>query len=369
MIDWLGELLNNILLVVFLIILFGTFIYIASKSIKKVLDIKKEKWEQKRACDKAKKEDRWRRLTDYFWANPWWFVVISLGFFMLYTLSLFLYEETGIWLFIFIFSLYISFALHAIFSYIDFPKIAAERLKEHEDAVTANVCKEITEHTQKINEFLSNYSLDNIDYSGITFDCKSNMIKHPTGVEKFDFPPFIKLDGPKKSVIKARALQFFVLERDFMLACLGAAKFDLLYPPRADAKKKCALKRAAGKCFDIFYSEIKKVVYEDGGIKIYFWEQFNKEPVIMKVAKEEDAKPGIFMIRERIRLLERQRLNKIAEVLHFERLSDKNLKVEVVNEVKVENNENTNESEESQNQEETQEEKSENTTSEEKKES
>ena len=331
MIETLKEFSDNILLVAFLLILFATFIYILSKSLKKWFFVKKEKWTQKKACEEAKWLDKKLRYTDYFWANPWLFIVISLGFFMLYTLSLFLYESTKVVLFLLIFVLYIAFVKYAIKWYINFPKVAKEKLEEHENAITENVCKETTEHSRKINEFLSSYSLPSIDYSNIDFDCKDNVIKHPTAIEKFDYPPFINLDGPKKSVIKSRQLQFFILERDFMIACLSPAKFDLLYPERLDEKKKCALKRGAGKCFDIFYSEIKQVTYEDGGIKIYYWDNLCKEPIIMKVGKEEDAKPDIFKIRQQIRLLERQRLNKIAEILQFERLKDKNLRVEVVN--------------------------------------
>jgi len=325
LIDWVGELINNILLVAFLAILFATFIYIGYKSYKKTREIAKEKKEQKKACREAKRLDWWRRHTDYFWANPWLFIVYSLGFFMFYTLSLFLYEATGIWLFILIFILYLVFVKYTIIWYRNFPKVAAQRLEEHENALIANVCKEINIHTDKINELLSTYSIDKMDSINLESDCKKNLIKHPTDVEKFDFPPFIKLDGPKKSVIKSRQMQFAVLERDFMLVCLNPTKFDLLNPPRGDLKKKCNYKRGAGSCFDIFYSEIKQVVYEDGGIKIYFWDRYNKDPIVIKVAKEEDAKPDILKIRQQIRMLEHSRLSKIEEILHFERVENSNI--------------------------------------------
>jgi hypothetical protein len=336
LLEWLGSLLNNILFVIFLIILFGTFIYIGYKSTRKKLDILKEKWEQASECEKAKWQDKKRRYTDYFWANPWLFVVGSLGFFMLYALSLFLYDATGIWLFIFIFVCYLVFVKYTISWYINFPKIAAERFGEHKKAILDAICKDLDSHRDKINEFLAKYNLDS-DTRGSNDDCTKNMIVHPIGVAKFDFPPFIALDAGKKNVIAKSTLQVIVLERDFMFVCLNTTEFDLLYPKRKDKKKKCDINRGMGDCKDIFYSTIKYIAYDgdEAAIKIYFWENVNEEPFLIKVAKKEDAKPTIDKIKEKIRLVERQRLNKIAEVLNFERLRNDSLKVEVVNEVNI----------------------------------
>jgi len=356
LIDWIGELLNNTLLLIFIIILVGSFIYVTLNSIKKKLSILKENRTNKKECEKAKRLDIKRRYTDYFWAQPMWFIIISLAFFMLYTISLFIYDATGVWLFVLIFALYLVFVLNAILSYINFPKIAAERFNEHKQAIINSICNDLNSHRDRVNEFLAKYHLDT-DARSSKEDCIDNMIIHPTGVSKFDFPPYLKFDAPKKNVIAKSTLQVIVLERDFMFVCPNTTEFDLLHPKRGDLKKKCAYTRAAGECEDIFYSLIKYIAYEDEAIKLYFWNDIEEPKIIAKVAKKEDAKPTIARIREKIRLVERQRLNKIAEVLHFERLKDKNLKVEVVNEVKINNNEtndNINENEENQNQEEAQ---------------
>jgi hypothetical protein len=255
---------------------------------------------------------------------------------MLYALSLFLYDATGIWLFIFIFVCYLVFVKYTISWYINFPKIAAERFGEHKKAILDAICKDLDSHRDKINEFLAKYNLDS-DTISSTDDCTKNMIVHPTGVAKFNFPPFIKLDEPKKTVVAKSTLQVIVLERDFMLVCPKTTEFDLLHPKRKEKKKKCALHRVAGDCKDIFYSTIKTIKYDgdEAAIKIFFWDSVNEEPLLIKVKKKEDAKPTIGRIKEKIRLVERQRLNKIAEVLNFEKLQSDSLKVEVVNEVNI----------------------------------
>jgi len=328
--SWLGFLLENIMLVVFIFVLFGTFVYVATKSANKWYAISKEKWSQFDTCEKLKISDLKRNYTHYFWYNGWRFIVVSLGFFLIYMLSLFYYDESGYMWFVLIFVLYLVFVRYAIKWYIEFPQKAGDALKEHEDAIINAVCKEVAEHADMINEFLAKYSLDITDDYNSKEECLKNMIKHPTAVKKVNYPPFIKMADPKKPIVSERKIQFIVLERDFMLVCLGATIFNLLQPKRLIPKKMCAYDRKAGPCKDIFYSTIKHVTYEDDGIKIFFWDK-TEEPIVMKVKKPEDAKPDILRIRNRIRLVERQRLHKITEVLHFEHLRNDAAKIEVVN--------------------------------------
>ncbi len=314
----------------FIITVFFAYIYIIYPPVKDKTTATTTKWKNKLECEKIKKEAVLNSWTIYLWAYPKRVIIINTAFILAFFFSVFLYAITGVWFYIIIFVFYLVALKYQYKWYKEFPVIAEEKLKEHEAAIEDALLKGIKSAGDQVEEILS--QSDAIKDTPLEYlaPLKLDVIKHPTGVSKFDFPPFVELPAPKKKVIKTRQMQYLILTRDFIYVALSPTPFDLLNPKRGDEKKKCALVRAPGPTRDYYYSMIRRVYYDkdEGGIKIVFFNEDYEKPILIKVAKEPDAKPTIFKIKERLRLLERQRLSKVDEIYKFYAIKDA-LKVSV----------------------------------------
>ena len=293
---------DKFLIFAFLYIVIGSFLYIFFKSLKKWYEVYKENMEKQSACEKAKLQDLKNRWTDYFWSSPIAFININIIFIIVYELSIWLYETTDVILYILIVTLYLAFLKFSIDKFFYFPIIANKKLQEHKDAIIDSVCKDLQQHKN--------------DQDITIKECKDNIIIHQTATEKFNYPPFIVLDKAKRQVVSKTIFQVIALEKEFMMICPNTTEFNLLKPVRADKVKKCVIVRGIGDCEDIFYSDIRDIVYEDGAIKIDFFD--NRKPkIIAKVAKKEDAKTTILKIKERRRLIESQKINRASEAFRY----------------------------------------------------
>jgi len=310
-------------IVLFFIVALFFYFYVIYPNVKIKVDSSVANVKNRLACKKVQEEAVRNSWTIYIWAYPKRIVLLNIAFVIVFFFSVLLYFLTGIWFHLIVFVAYVVFLKFLYKWYEEFPKIAAEKLKKHEEKLESDLKNQIKSLADKVEEVLSNE--EEIKNTPLEYlaHLKIDIIKHPTDVQKFDFPPFIDLPPAKKSVIKARKMQYFVLTRDFIYAALDPTPFNLLEPKRGDIKKKCTEIIAVGPTRDYYYSMIRRVYYDkdEKGIKIIFFDDEAEKPVVMK-APEPAAKESIFKIKERLRLLERQRLGKVDEIYKFYAIKD-----------------------------------------------
>ena len=258
-------------------------------------------------CERLESELKWRNLTVYFWTVPVRFLWITIILFFLIALSLSIDHIIAKLFGIFFAILTIIFFKWAHKSYKDYPKHAEEELKAFEKDIEEGIKKEISFEGDNIQKF------SNEDEE---FDTQPKIFKFPVDTVKEEYPLF----SGKKTIVHKQKLEFLILSRDYLSICKGATPFNLLDPVRIktddvkkDPKKKCGRVKKAGECHEYYYSLIKNVKYEDGGIKIFF--HSGEEPVFFKCKKDPKA---IKALQEKLRLTERQRLQKIDEQYHYE---------------------------------------------------
>jgi len=310
-------------IILFILIVIAFHLYVVYPNIKIKVDSWITKLKNLWACKKVKEQEAKEKWTIYIWAYPKRVLLLNIAFILAFFFSLYLYFLTGIWFHLIVITGYVVLIKYLIKWYQELPKIAEEKLKKHEKKLESELKKQIKSIADKVEEILSKEEMIKntpLEYlANLHFD----IIKHPTDIKKLDFPPFIKIPPAKKKVIKSRKMQYFILTRDFIYAALEPTPFDLLNPKRENEKKKCVEVVKVGPTRDYFYSMIRRVFYDKDakGIRIEFREEIEK-PIVMKVAKEADAKPSVFKIKERLRLIERQTLGKVDEIYKFSAIKD-----------------------------------------------
>lgn len=264
----------------------------------------------KKACEKVMWEQWWRNHTDYFWSEPTRFVWISIGLIFVIALSVSLGGFWGLLVGL-ITAIVASLFFHwAYVSYQNYPKLAKAQLDAFEKAIESGIKKEISFEGDNIQRF---------SHDDEEFDTNPKVFKFPVGTVKLEYP----LYSGKKTITSEQKLEFLILSREYLSICQGATTFNLLEPKRADEKKQCAEAKGAGECHEYYYSLIKNVKYDGGGIRII--SHANEELAFFKCKKNPAAMKALH---EKLRLTERQKLKKIDEQYHYESIKEKRSKSE-----------------------------------------
>ncbi len=290
------------LFIVALIIL-GIGAYVGYYFLNKKRQGKKASKDKEKKAAQAARTKKNRNRFDYFWKESWtfaWIVVfltffISLGF----AVGTF-YGLLSSIIFIFI---SIFFGIFAYNSYVSFPIKAKAELTKFEDAIRKSLQAEISFEGDNIQKFS-----DKDD----EFDTKPNVIQFVIAPTKINFPPFEKVAG-KKPIIATRKLEFLILSREYFSICQKASTFDLLNPKKANA----------GECDEYYYSQMQNVTYDGKAITIKYNKDTGHEPVSFVCKKGGDQKKAMKALKEKLRLTERQKLQKIQEHKNYEDLKDK----------------------------------------------
>jgi len=254
----------------------------------------------KEKCYKVKRQEFIDNWTKFFWSDPKRFIWITIFFLFLIFLGIAIGGFGGILFSVFVALCYLPFLWWARRSYVMFPKYAKERLDSFENSIRDGIKKEITFEGDNIQKFSN---MDN------EFDTEPKIFEFPVNVEKFDYPLFEK-NPLKKTVIKRRKLEFLILSREYFSICKGATTFDLLHPARAPLPKGCAEIRAAGECNEYYYSQMQNVEYDGKAIVIKYSSGI---PDVTFTCKKGTHKPAMKALKEKLRIIERQRLRKIEE--------------------------------------------------------
>ncbi|NPA61081.1 MAG: hypothetical protein GXO06_02215, partial [Epsilonproteobacteria bacterium] len=146
--------------------------------------------------------------------------------------------------------------------------------------------------------------------------------KFPVDIIKFDYPLF-ESSPAKKPVVKERKLEFLILSREYFSICKGATKFNLTEPKRGIADKGCPEIKGAGEGKEHYYSQMQNVEYDGSAIVIKY---SGGLPDVKFKCKKGTHKPAMKALKEKLRIIERQRLRKIEEHKYYEDIKYRRLK-------------------------------------------
>jgi hypothetical protein len=270
-----------------------------------------------KACADVNRAIAMRNATDYFWKDPMPFIWISI--FLLFFISLGFVTHTFFGLLSSILFIIISifFGIFAYKSYSNFETKAKARLTEFENAVKASIEQvHIIDRKDPIGKFTK------IDEA---FDTDPDPLYFATGITKIAFPPFEK--NPKKQpIIHTKKIEVLILARDYFCICKGATPFNLLEPKLGPVPKKCPEVRAGGECDEYYYSQMQNVKYDPKNecIRIIYHAHTGHEDVVFPCKKvDPNRKKAMDALKEKLRLTERQKLQKIQEHKSYEDIKDK----------------------------------------------
>jgi len=286
---------------------------------------KRTELSNKAECAKINRAIQRRNNTDFMWADFQRIKMIGSFFFLFFVffimLTLVTTSTLGEVLSIIFAILTLFFAIYYGFfayqSFKNFESKAKARLGEFEKKIEEGIKKEISFDGDKIQHF------SNDDEE---FDTQPQIFSFPIEVTKIDFPPFEK-NAAKKPIISTRKLEFLVLSREYFSICKGAGKFDLLNPKQAPVPKKCAeVPGATGECHEYYYSQMQNVQYDDKEecIRIIYYGEIDDVTFACK-KNAGNRKPAMKALKEKLRLTERQKLQKIQEHKDYEMIKEKRI--------------------------------------------
>jgi len=285
---------------------------------------KQAAWETAQACSKENRRIAMRNRLDYFWKESMTFAWISL--FLTFFILLGLVIGTTISLLSSVIFLFITlfFGIFVIRSYNTFEEKAKIRVTEFEEDVRSAIHSEISFNGDNIQSFSDGDE---------AFDTKPQVFEFPTAVTKIAFPPLEK-NAKNYNIVSTRKLEFLVLSREYFSICRGASTFNLLAPAQDGAPKKCAEKKGGGgDCNEFYYSQMQNVQYDAGEkcIRIIYNADSGHEDVTFPCAKPA-AKAPLKALKEKLRLTERQKLQKIQEHKNYEDIKEKRVPTEELEE-------------------------------------
>ena len=285
------------------LIILGVGAYFSYYYMNKKYQGKKSAKNNKKKASKASKDKAMLHRVDYFWKEHWTFtwIVIFLVFFI--SLGFALGTFYGLLSSIIFIIISIFFGVFAYKSYLSFPIKAKAELTKFEDAIKKSLYGEISFEGDNIQKFS-----DKDD----EFDTKPNVVQFVVVTTKIDFPPFEKVAG-KKPIIATRKLEFLILSREYFSICQKASTFNLMNPTGANA----------GECDEYYYSQMQNVTYDGKAITIKYNNDTGHEDVSFVCKKGGDQKKAMKALKEKLRLTERQKLQKIQEHKNYEDLKDK----------------------------------------------
>ena len=272
-------------------------------------------WGTARACAKENRRIAMRNRLDYFWKESMTFAWIAL--FLIFFILLGLAIGTSLSILSSVIFLFITlfFGIFAIRSYNAFEGKAKVRLIEFEDSVRVAINSEISFNGDNIQSF------SNEDEA---FDTKPQIFEFPTAITKIAFPPLEK-NAKKYNIISTRKIEFLVLSREYFTICRNATTFSLLIPAQDGPPKKCAEKKGiGGDCNEFYYSQMQNVQYDtkESCIRIIYNADSGHEDVTFP-CKKPAAKAPLKALKEKLRLTERQKLQKIQEHKNYEDIREK----------------------------------------------
>jgi hypothetical protein len=296
--------------------------YLVNRKVK----AKQASWEKDKSCSLENFKISMRNRLDYFWKEPMTFAWISL-FLIFFTLLGFAIGTTLSIVSSVVFLVIIMFfGLFSIKSYNSFEEKAKAQLTEFEDGLKAAIQAEVSFNGDNIQSF------SNEDEA---FDTKPLIFEFPSAVTKVSFPLLEK--NPKKhTIIKTRKLEFLILSREYFSICRSATTFNLFSPAQEGVPKGCAEKKkgAIGDCNEFYYSQMQNVQYDTANkcIRIIYNADTGHEDVTFPCAKPASKAP-LKALKEKLRLTERQKLQKIQEHKHYEDIKDKRVNKEELEEL------------------------------------
>ena len=297
------ETITGIGLFVVALIILGIGAYIGYYFLNKERQGKKASKDKEKKAAQAARSKKMRNRVDYFWKEPWTFawIVVFLTFFI--SLGFAVGTFYGLLSSIIFIIIAIFFGIFAYNAYISFPVKAKAELTKFEDAIIKSLKGEISFEGDNIQKFS-----DEDD----EFDTTPNIVKFVIAPKKMDFPPFEKVPA-KKTIIASRKLEFLILSREYFSICQKASGFDLMNPKKANA----------GECDEYYYSQMQNVTYDGKAITIKYNNDTGHEDVTFVCKKGKEQKAAMKALKEKLRLTERQKLQKIQEHKHYEDLKDK----------------------------------------------
>ncbi|CAA6820859.1 MAG: Unknown protein [uncultured Sulfurovum sp.] len=250
--------------------------------------------------------------TDYFWSHymrsAWILLILTFTIALCFAIGNIVTIIIGILITIITF----FFLRFAIKSYKAFPDKAKEALSTFEAEVHAALEKEVSFNGDNIQSFTDNDQ---------RFDTKPQIFSFPIGITKIPFPPYEK-NAKKHPIIATKKLEFLVLSREYFSICKNASSFNLLEPALAPEMKECARKKGiSGDCHEHYYSQMRNVEYdgEKETIRILYYDgRDDVEFACKKLAP--NRKAALKALKEKLRLTERQRLQKIDEHEKYEEI-------------------------------------------------
>jgi len=301
--------MNMLIYLLIAVALVASFIYVKIR-LEAIFNIKKATLTNAQECRKKEYKELFDNWYYFFWSNPMRFLWISI--FVIFLILLGIAFGTFGWVLasVFFTLLYIPFGIFAWKSYHWFPIEAKKRLDEFEKAIVDGIRKECSFDGDNIQIFSNKDNEFNTDQQIFTF---------PVNVTKFDYPLF-ETRPPKKTVFKTKKLEFLILSREYFSICKGAHEFNLLNPPKAPMAKKCAYLKAAGECNEYYYSQMQNVEYDGKAIHIIY---STGTPDVVFPCKKGTQGPTMKALKDKLRLTERQRLQKIQEHKYYEDVKEK----------------------------------------------
>jgi hypothetical protein len=265
-------------------------------------------------CDRKKQAAKLRNFIDFFWAKPerfWW---ISIYLLFMIALGIAIGKQWSYTMSVFFSFITIGFMIFARKSYLWFPARAKKRLEDFENAIREGIKKEISFEGDNIQCFAANDP---------EFHTEPQIFAFKTGVKKCKFPP-LETNPKKQPVVEEQKLEFLILSREYFSICKEATPFSLLEPKRAPVMKGCDELRKAGECHEYYYSQMQNVQYDAKKECIKIIYNTGHEDVEFPCKKlDPNRKPAMKALKEKLRLTERQKLNKVAEHKHYEDLKEK----------------------------------------------
>jgi len=265
-------------------------------------------------CDRKKQAAKVRNFIDFFWAKPerfWW---ISIYLLFMIALGIAIGKEWSYVVSVFFSFITIGFFIFARKSYLWFPERAKKRLEDFENAIKKEIKKEISFEGDNIQNFAANDP---------EFHTEPKIFTFKANVKKCKFPP-LETNPKKQPVVQEQKLEFLVLSREYFSICKEATPYNLLNPPRAPVIRGCDELKKAGECHEYYYSQMQNVQYDAKKECIKIIYNTGHEDVEFYCKKlDPNRKPAMKALKEKLRLTERQKLNKVAEHKHYEDLKEK----------------------------------------------
>jgi len=283
---------------------------------------KQTAWGTAQACLKENRKIAMRNRLDYFWKESMTFAWISLFLTFFIFLGLAIGTTLSIISSVIFLLITLFFGMFSIRSYNAFETKAKARLEEFEASVRSAIHSEISFNGDNIQSFSD---------ADEAFDTKPQVFEFPTAITKVAFPPLEK-NAKKHTIISTRKIEFLILSREYFSICRGAGTFSL-FAPAQDVKGK-EKKGTAGDCNEFYYSQMQNVQYDTTNecIRIIYNADSGHEDVTFP-CKKPAAKAPLKALKEKLRLTERQKLQKVQEHKSYEDIKDKRVQLEELEDI------------------------------------